>query len=92
MSCFISLDDDEFSILGAHSIHNNQAANINNVLKNEYNNYTDVLKGVKLPCEFCLKMIDAENLVLHEVNYIPNTICCLVNISVFLNCIDWMPS
>lgn len=43
---------------------------MNNILKNEYtNNYTDVLRGVKLPCEFCLKMIDAENLVLHEVIY-----------------------
>lgn len=63
------LDDDEFSILGAHSMHNNQSASINNYLKNEYNNFSDVLEGVQLPCEFCQKMIDSENLVLHEVNF-----------------------
>lgn len=64
------LDDDEFSILGAHSIQNNHSANINNLLNNEYNNSANILKGVQLPCEFCLKMIDSEKLVLHEVNNI----------------------
>lgn len=67
---FFLTDDDEFPIPGAHYIHNNQSENINNSLKNEYNNFSDVLKGVQLPCEFCEKMIDSENLVLHEVNYI----------------------
>lgn len=64
------LDDDEFPILGAQSIHNNQSATISNYLKNEYNNFTDALEGVQLPCEFCQKMIDSENLVLHEVTNI----------------------
>lgn len=63
------LDDEEFPIPGAHYIHNNQSTNINNFIKNEYNNYSDELRGVQLPCEFCEKMIDSENLVLHEVNY-----------------------
>lgn len=63
-------DDDEFPILGAYSIPNNHSANINNHLTNEYNNFSDTLDSVKLPCEFCLEMIDSENLVLHEVSYI----------------------
>lgn len=61
------LDDDEFAVLGAHSAPNNQSASFNNHLPTEYN-YNDALTGVKLPCEFCEKMIDSENLVLHEVN------------------------
>lgn len=67
---FLLPDDDEFPIPGAHYIHNQSTTNINNFIKNEYNNFSDVLKGVQLPCEFCEKMIDSENLVLHEVNYI----------------------
>lgn len=68
---FFLLDDDEFSVLGAHSIPNNHSARFNNHnIANEYNNLADTLRGVKLPCEFCQKMIDSENLVLHEVNNI----------------------
>lgn len=59
---------------GAHANFNNQSTNINNFLKNddEYNNFPNVniLDGVQLPCEFCQKMIDSENLVLHEVSSI----------------------
>ncbi|XP_025419909.1 TRAF-type zinc finger domain-containing protein 1-like [Sipha flava] len=70
----ITNDDDEFSILGAHSIHNNQSPNINNVSTNEYNHYSDELRGVQLPCEFCQKMIDSENLVLHETGCRPDLV------------------
>jgi len=75
-NCFLLLDldddddEDEFPSLGAYSIPNNHSANVNNHLANEYNNYSDTLENVKLPCEFCLEMIDSENLVLHEVSYI----------------------
>lgn len=69
---YFSLDDDDFTVLGAHSLHNNQSVNINNLTKKKYHNFFDGLKGIQLPCEFCQKMIDAENLVLHEVNYMPN--------------------
>lgn len=69
------LDEDEFSDLGAHFIQNNHSANVNNHLNNEYNNSANILKGVQLPCEFCLKMIDSEKLVLHEVNYISLFLC-----------------
>jgi len=64
-------DDDEFPILGAYSIPNNHSANINNHLTNEYN-FSDALNSVKLPCEFCLEMIDSENLVLHETGCRPD--------------------
>ncbi|XP_060854124.1 TRAF-type zinc finger domain-containing protein 1-like isoform X2 [Rhopalosiphum padi] len=65
-------DDDEFPILGAYSIPNNHSANINNHLTNEYNNFSDAFNSVKLPCEFCLEMIDSENLVLHETGCRPD--------------------
>ncbi|KAL4141606.1 hypothetical protein QTP88_004221 [Uroleucon formosanum] len=65
-------DDDEFPTLGAYSTSNNHCTNINNHLANEYNNYSDTLESVKLPCEFCLKMIDSENLVLHETGCRPD--------------------
>ncbi|XP_060878119.1 TRAF-type zinc finger domain-containing protein 1-like isoform X2 [Metopolophium dirhodum] len=65
-------DDDEFPVLGAYSIPNNHSANINNHLTNEYNNFSDTLESVKLPCEFCLEMIDSENLVLHETGCRPD--------------------
>lgn len=53
-------------------MYGNHSTNINNLLKNdEYSNYSsvNVLKGVQLPCEFCQKMVDSEDLVLHEVYY-----------------------
>ncbi|XP_026804117.1 TRAF-type zinc finger domain-containing protein 1-like isoform X2 [Rhopalosiphum maidis] len=65
-------DDDEFPILGAYSIPNNHSANINNHFTNEYNNFSDAFNSVKLPCEFCLEMIDSENLVLHETGCRPD--------------------
>ncbi|XP_025195239.1 TRAF-type zinc finger domain-containing protein 1-like isoform X2 [Melanaphis sacchari] len=65
-------DDDEFPILGAYSIPNNHSTNINNHLTNEHNNFSDTFNSVKLPCEFCLEMIDSENLVLHETGCRPD--------------------
>lgn len=74
-------DDDEFPTLGAYSTSNNHSTNINNHLANEYNNYSDTLESVKLPCEFCLEMIDSENLVLHEVSLIISyNVLCLVSV------------
>jgi len=61
-------DDDEFSVFGARSLHNNQPVNITNLTKRKTLRYYDGLKDIQLPCEFCEKMIDAENLVFHEVN------------------------
>jgi len=68
----IPSDDDEFTVLGAHSLHNNQSVNINNLTTKKYHNFYDGLKGIQLPCEFCQKMIDAENLVLHETGCRPD--------------------
>ncbi|XP_027844073.1 TRAF-type zinc finger domain-containing protein 1-like isoform X2 [Aphis gossypii] len=65
-------DDDEFPVLGAYSIPNNHSTKINNQLTNEYNNFSDAFNSVKLPCEFCLEMIDSENLVLHETGCRPD--------------------
>ncbi|XP_050522502.1 TRAF-type zinc finger domain-containing protein 1-like isoform X2 [Daktulosphaira vitifoliae] len=72
-------NDEEYFISGIlqKSDHNKHAKNIN--LKNvnnveDCNHFSDmnVLKGVKLPCEFCHKMINSENLVLHETGCRPD--------------------
>ncbi|XP_050441473.1 TRAF-type zinc finger domain-containing protein 1-like isoform X2 [Adelges cooleyi] len=69
-------NDDDFYIPGAQSDHNNQPNNLNDYVKNteDYNNFPDVnvLQGVQLPCEFCSKMINSENLVLHETGCRPD--------------------
>lgn len=67
--------DEEYLISGIlqKSDSNKHAKNINfKIVNNEedYNSLSDmnVLEDVQLPCEFCHKMINSENLVLHEVN------------------------